>query len=744
MPDSSEESPMETLRQRPLARFFIRRHPLPGGRTALMLAGFLVASLSLAGSAARAPASASSAPSGSSTNATQMYVGSPVPISGSEDVGSCTIHNKGRETEVSLASDPNDPNNLVAAWMQRVVRSGDSTIDHTNVVGWSADGGLHWSRTGVPGMSRCTGTVEHPGGDGAVDPSVAIGADGVTYLSSIGVFNSTCPGGMLCHDVQANYSMDHGRNWSDVVTVDDHNISGPGNDFPSVVAHPNLAEEPDASIVFERVGIYMSQTTDGGVTWMPKPNSVPIAGVGGQQLLVLPDDSMVLIFIDPTGFEEATPETVFTTRSTDGGSTWSVPAPLARLDGFTFPRAAYDPRNGTVYVTWWNGGKVEIVRSVGTSSDGNLTWSTPTPVSDASRASRGPGPVVAVDPFGTVGVLWYDSRNDPDPATAPGPTDVWFAHSSDGGLSWSRSADDGHVAGPFDLDALAAAFAGRFKLGEYISLVPLTNGGFGAAFVLGLSAPNNVTDVFYSHIRYAAADLSVTKTDSPDPVNAGQNLTYHVTVTNNGPDRAVGVTLNDPLPAGVSFVSVTPGSPTCSGTTTISCALGELASGASTSVDIVVKPTQPGALSNTATVSSGTVDPNFDNNTATATTTVVAADLSIAMTDSPYDPAHVGQPLTYTITVTNLGPQTATGVSVRDTLPKSTGFGSASASCTRSKTIVVCSLGTLAPGQTATVTIVVKPTQKGTITNTATVSATSPADPNLDNNTATEKTTVQP
>jgi uncharacterized repeat protein (TIGR01451 family) len=119
-----------------------------------------------------------------------------------------------------------------------------------------------------------------------------------------------------------------------------------------------------------------------------------------------------------------------------------------------------------------------------------------------------------------------------------------------------------------------------------------------------------------------SADLSLAKTDSPDPVNVGANLTYHITATNNGPDPAAGVSLSDTLPSAASLVSTTPGAPTCTGTTTISCALGDLASGASTSVDILVRPTAQGTLANTATVTSLTPDPNTANNTATTTTTV--------------------------------------------------------------------------------------------------------------------------
>jgi uncharacterized repeat protein (TIGR01451 family) len=124
-----------------------------------------------------------------------------------------------------------------------------------------------------------------------------------------------------------------------------------------------------------------------------------------------------------------------------------------------------------------------------------------------------------------------------------------------------------------------------------------------------------------------------------------------------------------------------------------------------------------------------------------------SADLSVTKSGSPAI-GHVGQKLTYTIPVTNNGPDTANTVTLTDTLPKTTGFGSASATnggtCTRSKMTVTCTWTTLANGSTGTATIVVKPTQKGTITNTVTVSAASPTDPDTTNNTATATTTVKP
>ncbi|MBA2719763.1 MAG: DUF11 domain-containing protein [Chloroflexi bacterium] len=122
------------------------------------------------------------------------------------------------------------------------------------------------------------------------------------------------------------------------------------------------------------------------------------------------------------------------------------------------------------------------------------------------------------------------------------------------------------------------------------------------------------------------------------------------------------------------------------------------------------------------------------------------ADLSVTKTDAP-DPVKVNSILTYTIVVRNNGPLAASGVSLTDQLPKAAGFSSVATTqgtCTAkpSKSLITCSLGTIVSGGQATVTIKVKPTGPGTMTNSATVKATSPRDPNTANNSATATTTV--
>ncbi len=245
-----------------------------------------------------------------------------------------------------------------------------------------------------------------------------------------------------------------------------------------------------------------------------------------------------------------------------------------------------------------------------------------------------------------------------------------------------------------------------------------------------------------------SADLSVTKSSSPNPATVGQNLTYTITAANAGPDTATDVTVTDPLPLGVTLVSATPSQGTCSGTLSITCSLGSIGAGASATVAIVILPQLAGTLVNSATASSGTSDPTPGNNTGSTSTTVnpagggSSADLSVNGSAAP-SPATVGSQLNYSIQVANAGPNGAGDVVVTDTLPAGVTFVAANpsqGSCSGTS-IVVCDLGTLASGGAASVAIAVVPTAPGILVNTASVASGVP-DPNPGNNTITFSTTV--
>ncbi|HEY3129262.1 MAG TPA: hypothetical protein VGL91_07375 [Acidobacteriota bacterium] len=245
------------------------------------------------------------------------------------------------------------------------------------------------------------------------------------------------------------------------------------------------------------------------------------------------------------------------------------------------------------------------------------------------------------------------------------------------------------------------------------------------------------------------ADLSVSKSASPDPVTAGNNLIYTVKVTNNGPASASGVTMTDTLPSSLSFVSATSTVGGClQASGTVKCTIGNLSSGAAATVTIVAITGPTGTVTNTATVAGNETDGNTANNTARVSSTIAApgvADLSISKAATP-EPVTVGNKLTYSIAVANNGPSGATGVVVTDALPGGATFGSATSTqgnCTQASGTVTCSIGTLASGASATVTIVVTPSSTGTISNTAVVKGNE-NDPSPNNNSATARSTVNP
>ena len=134
-------------------------------------------------------------------------------------------------------------------------------------------------------------------------------------------------------------------------------------------------------------------------------------------------------------------------------------------------------------------------------------------------------------------------------------------------------------------------------------------------------------------VSSSSADLSLTKTASPNPGQVGVSLSYRITATNNGPAAATNVTVIDTLPAGITFVSATATQGSCSGSGPVNCNLGSLTVGASAIITIVVTPSSSGQITNTATVSASESDFDSTNNTAGTTTVIQPAAASPVMLD---------------------------------------------------------------------------------------------------------------
>ena len=122
----------------------------------------------------------------------------------------------------------------------------------------------------------------------------------------------------------------------------------------------------------------------------------------------------------------------------------------------------------------------------------------------------------------------------------------------------------------------------------------------------------------------AQADLGITKTDSPDPATPGNNLTYTITVTNQGPSEAQNVVVTDTLPSGATLISTSGCAEDPTGVPT--CTLGSMAAGGSAQYTITVtvdNPNTVSSLTNSVTVTSDAFDTNTLNNTAQAMTTLL-------------------------------------------------------------------------------------------------------------------------
>ena len=260
---------------------------------------------------------------------------------------------------------------------------------------------------------------------------------------------------------------------------------------------------------------------------------------------------------------------------------------------------------------------------------------------------------------------------------------------------------------------------------------------------------NNNTDQVSTTIQ-PRIDLAIIKADSPDPVIAGGQLTYTLSVLNNGPSTATGVTVVDTLPAGITYQSAT----TTQGTVnragnTVTASVGQLAGGAAATVTILVTvdPATRGTITNQSTVTGNETETNPDNNRDDEPTQVQAqVDLAIVKTDSS-DPVVAGGQLTYTLVVTNNGPSNATGVTVTDTLPAQLTFvsgNSTSGTVSRTGQAVTAAVGNLAVGQTATVTLVTQVSGQfsGTITNQAAVQGNE-TETNSSNNVDDEPTLIR-
>ena len=243
------------------------------------------------------------------------------------------------------------------------------------------------------------------------------------------------------------------------------------------------------------------------------------------------------------------------------------------------------------------------------------------------------------------------------------------------------------------------------------------------------------------------ADVVTTKA-GPATVNGGTSYTYTITVRNAGPNAAPNIVVIDTLPATVTFVSASNAGVLGAGNVVTWPVLATLANGATTTRTVTVTAPAGGTLLNIAASTSGTTDPVPANNNgslaaARVTTVVNTADLVTTKTGpATVDP---GGGITYTITTQNLGPIAAANVVIRDTLPATVTFVSASNAGVLGAGNVVTwpAIASLANGASVARTVTVTAPASGTLLNIA-ASSSATTDPTRATTTAPQRRRVSP
>jgi TolB protein len=339
----------------------------------------------------------------------------------------------------------------------------------------------------------------------------------------------------------------------------------------------------------------------------------------------------------------------------------------------------------------------------------------------------------------------FDSNRD----SALGDREIYVVNAGGPGLDagltrlTNNFGDDGEPA--WSPDGTKIAFdSGRNGLTEVFVMNP-----DGSGQTPRTNSPGDDSDPDWAPLGKANLAVSLAHgTFNP----ATRRLTWTITVPNAGPAPADGVVLSDAI-GGTTFVSASSSKGSCTGpavgsTGTVTCSLGTVSPGASQTAQVVVKvPATTASFSDTATVTTASSDPNTANNAASATVTLPTADLALTVVATP-DPVAPNQQLTYAMTVTNKGPDTAAGIVLNDIVSGQAGFigiaGIPSTACAPvpavgSTGLVSCSLGSLASGASISMRLLVNSggSSPNTLSNTSSTRSLT-TDPITTNNSITQ------
>lgn len=586
---------------------------------------------------------------------------------------------------------------------------------------FSTDGGLNWSAP-----------INYPNtlGNNNGDTGMTFDSQGRLFWATL----FTPPGGGGARPLQIMQvnplTGATVQNPVDVITASgDPATASDDKEYIAADEYPGSPFQDRIHMVFTRlVGswtVFTTFSTDQGATWSPLlPISIPAEVIPWPSDIAVAPNGDVFATYHAGGYTGTSGYTQVL-RSTDGGVSFNpVTQPFTagfsdvtdnQIDGLGGPNSGApipglqfwmlgsgqpwilpDPaRPNNIYVvtnddpdnTHGSGDDADVVFA--RSTDNGATWTTST-IPDGSGGAHQVFPFAAIDQQGNIAVAWFDTRSGATNSLGNNLLDVWATYSTDGGLTWATAFQVNDANNPFDPNfpgvqrrfptpqqaGCSLAANETCRIGEYFG-IDIDNGVAHLTWIGNtFDGGGNVQgDQLWYDSFGLPTDVSITKTDGITEITAGEQLTYTITVENDGDVNAANVTVVDTLPSEVVFVSSTV---PCveSPTDVLTCNLGTMTPNQQIAFDVTVTVhanTASGVtLANTATVSSDNFDSDNGNNTAVDDDTGVIREVDVVVSKvDNIDPVVAGSGvpnLRYNIQVDNLGPSSVTDLVLSEVL----------------------------------------------------------------------------
>ena len=388
------------------------------------------------------------------------------------------------QAEPHIVRAPDDPDFLLATFQEGRTTTGGAADCGYAV---SHDGGLTWTRSLIPNLAKPSGGEF----DVASDPVAAIDANGVAYLNTLGVRNSSPVAGTAL----VSRSNDGGFTFGSPVVA----YESPNNEFfpdKNWIAVNSYAGTPNAGRVVVTFTLFSNNVVsnrpivrvlsdDGGQTWSaPAFIHDPTTDSQGSQPTFLPDGRLAIVYWNFNRTDTLADDFIELVISNDGGNTFGPPKFVTAVSAYDHPRirdAIVLPSvkssrdNGHLFIVWQGrlAGSPRIMFTK--STDQGDTWSAPVAISDNPAGLAVINPAIAASPDGqTLSVSFYDARDNPDSSTK---VDLYLAQSFDGGASWQPNIR----LTPVSTDAALAPMSGanpnfpNYMLGDYQGIAESTN-----------------------------------------------------------------------------------------------------------------------------------------------------------------------------------------------------------------------------------------------------------------------------